>query len=1035
MLAKLFFTHPRYLSLVILTTVLVGYSSFNALGRQEDPTITPFIAKIETLFPGASPSRVESLITKPLEEALQEIPEIEEIKSTSASGISVIAIETDYRLSQVEIDRVWTEVKDVVAMEAAAFPAGAQPPVVDDDLITAFVKIMALSSADGREIPSSVLRREAELFADQIRAIPKTKRIMFFGMPEEEVQVELNAAKLARLGMSVRDVSDFLRAADVKIPAGKLSGTGAALTVELAGDFANLEAIRNLQLRTESTGAGLRLQDVATITRGEKQPVDSYALSNGRRSILLGVEMDLGYQVDRYSDRFDDFLANYRADAPAGLLIETAYDQSGYTRDRLTSVATNLLMGILLVLLVLLFTLGWRAATVVAVVLPLCTLLSMIPLLYLKVPIHQMSLTGLVVALGLLVDGSIVMTDEVRKRLLEGLKPIDAMTGAVSRLRVPLLASTLTTVLTFLPMAILEGPAGDFLGSIAISVIVMLVSSMVLALTLTPVLAAALLPGGLSATTRWWHFGAASPRVTRRFKASLDWSLRYPIGAIALALALPVTGFLSAGALTNQFFPGTSRDQFYMQIALPDSASIEDSLSLAKAINEDLSSEPLIRRVDWTVGESAPAFYYNMRSNKKSTPNWLEALVLTHDAEKTDALIRRLQQEFDNRYPTAQVIVRGIDQGPPVEAPIEVRVLGPNVATLKRLGEEFRRRLEQLPDITHTKMSVTSASPKLVFNFDEESLRRVGLSRTTAAAQINDALRGRVGGTLLEDTERIPVRTSLKQDQMATSEAVSHLHLPIKAQPTALPAVSISTLGEVRLEPDDSPISRRDGLRSNDIQGFLVRGVLPEEALKLLKQDLAQNPVALPHGYRYIFGGDSEEREGVVNDLIAPLGIIVAGLIATILLTFNSWRLTGGALIVCACSFGLSLFALAISGFPLGIQALIGVIGSIGVSINAAIIILTALQQDAGAARGDAVAIRNVVLDSSRHIVSTTITTFGGFLPLILEGGKFWPPFAVAIAGGVLLSTIISFYLVPPLYLLTLKRKKPMGWLGLGAAS
>ena len=185
MLAKLFFTHPRYLSLVILTTVLVGYSSFNALGRQEDPTITPFIAKIETLFPGASPSRVESLITKPLEEALQEIPEIEEIKSTSASGISVIAIETDYRLSQVEIDRVWTEVKDVVAMEAASFPVGAQPPVVDDDLITAFVKIMALSSADGREIPPSVLRREAELFADEIRAIPKTKRVIFFGMPQE----------------------------------------------------------------------------------------------------------------------------------------------------------------------------------------------------------------------------------------------------------------------------------------------------------------------------------------------------------------------------------------------------------------------------------------------------------------------------------------------------------------------------------------------------------------------------------------------------------------------------------------------------------------------------------------------------------------------------------------------------------------------------------------------------------------------------------------------------------------------------------
>jgi len=472
-----------------------------------------------------------------------------------------------------------------------------------------------------------------------------------------------------------------------------------------------------------------------------------------------------------------------------------------------------------------------------------------------------------------------------------------------------------------------------------------------------------------------------------------------------------------------------------MQITLPDSASVNDSLTLAKAINEDLTRESLIRRIDWTVGESAPAFYYNMRSNKKSTPNWLEALVLTRDAEKTDALIRRLQREFDNRYPTAQVIVRGIDQGPPVEAPIEVRVLGPNVDTLKTLGEQFRQRLEQLPDITHTKMSVTSASPKLTFDFDEENLRRVGLTRTATAEQINDALRGRQGGALLEDTERIPVRTSLRQDRWSTSEALSHLQLPIQTQTVDLPAVSISTLGEVRLEPNDSPISRRDGLRNNDIQGFLVRGVLPEEALKLLKQDLEQNPIPLPHGYRYIFGGDSEEREGVVNDLIAPLGIIVAGLIATILLTFNSWRLTGGALLVCGCSFGLSLFALAISGFPSGIQALIGVIGSIGVSINAAIIILTALQQDAGAARGDAVAIRNVVLDSSRHIVSTTITTFGGFLPLILEGGKFWPPFAVAIAGGVLLSTIVSFYLVPPFYLLTLKRDYLMRAQAAGVAS
>ena len=211
----------------------------------------------------------------------------------------------------------------------------------------------------------------------------------------------------------------------------------------------------------------------------------------------------------------------------------------------------------------------------------------------------------------------------------------------------------------------------------------------------------------------------------------------------------------------------------------------------------------------------------------------------------------------------------------------------------------------------------------------------------------------------------------------------------------------------------------------NRVQGFLTRGVLPEEALKVLQANLRDTPIALPPGYRYSFGGDSGERAEVVRDLIAPMGIIVSALIATILLTFNSWRLTAIALLVCTSSFGLSFLALAIFRYPLGITALIGVIGSIGVSINAAIIILTALQQDTGASRGDTVAIRNVVLDSSRHIVSTTITTFGGFLPLILEGSQFWPPFAMAIAGGVLLSTVISFYLVPPLYLMTLARRRP----------
>ncbi len=329
--------------------------------------------------------------------------------------------------------------------------------------------------------------------------------------------------------------------------------------------------------------------------------------------------------------------------------------------------------------------------------------------------------------------------------------------------------------------------------------------------------------------------------------------------------------------------------------------------------------------------------------------------------------------------------------------------------------------MDALPDVTHTKVSMEAGPPKLVFALEEDKLKQVGLSRVQVATSLDAALRGRLGGELLEDTERLPVRTRLTRRDWSDSNVLQNLRIPIARSVSGAQSVPLSALGAAHLEPDDSPITRENGQRLNRVQAFLVRGVLPEEALKVLRAQLAVEPIELPPGYSYSFGGDSDERAGVIEDLMAPLGIIMAALVATILLTFNSWRLSAIAVLVCVCSFGLSLFALALFRYPLGITPLIGVIGSIGVSINAAIIILTALQQDSEAASGSADAVVRVVRDSSRHIVSTTITTFGGFLPLILEGSRFWPPFAMAIAGGVLLSTIISFFLVPPLFYLTVR--------------
>ncbi|MBT4522867.1 MAG: efflux RND transporter permease subunit, partial [Halieaceae bacterium] len=499
------------------------------------------------------------------------------------------------------------------------------------------------------------------------------------------------------------------------------------------------------------------------------------------------------------------------------------------------------------------------------------------------------------------------------------------------------------------------------------------------------------------------------------------WSLRHKLAAIALALSLPVAGFLSFGTLTAQFFPGTDRDQIYIQVKMPDGRSIYDTRQLVLRLDAKLRQESLIRRVDWTIGESAPAFYYNMYRYKTGIPSWAEALVLTTDENKTNALIRRLQVEVDAQFPEARVIVRGIDQGPPVIAPLEIELYGPNLDVLQQLGEQFRSRLDAVPDVTHSNASLAGGAPKLVFNLNEEKLRLANLQLADVATTLDASLRGRTGGEVLEDTERLPVRVRLEESNWASVDQIASLRIAapgIHGAGGQLPAIALSALGSPKLEPSRSPISRINGERANIIQAYLTRGVLPEEALKYLRADLAANPIPLPAGYRMKFGGDSDMRDTVIAQIMAPLGLIISALLATIVLTFNSWRLSAVAMLVCVCSLGLSLLSLAIFRYPFGVQALIGVIGSIGVSINAAIIIMTALQLDEDAAKGNLVAIRSVVMNSSRHIISTTVTTFGGFLPLILEGSQFWPPFAMAIAGGVLLSTIVSFFLVPPMYAL-----------------
>ncbi|MEL6373603.1 MAG: efflux RND transporter permease subunit [Pseudomonadota bacterium] len=1034
-MTTLFYRDPRLFALAVLMIMAAGASAILNVGRQEDPTITNLFATVVTPFPGADPARVEAQVTAKIEEELREIPEIDSLQSTSRAGISVITIELSQFISDQKIEQTWSVIRDALADAAVNLPTGVPEPSFDNDRTGAFTAISVLTMREGRPPQGGVMRRYGEALQDRLRNVKGTKLVSLYGARDEEIRVVVDPVRLSELGLTAQAVSSAIARADAKVRAGQLRGNRASFIIELDGEIRSLDRVRQVPLVDAPDGRIVRVGDVADVRRTVVKPASSLALHNGRPAVLIAARMENDIQVDGWMARIKRELKAFEAELPFTLKHEQTFDQSLYTYDRLAGVIENLAIGVGLVVLVLLVTLGWRAAVIVALILPLASLISIFGLGVAGISIHQMSVTGLIVALGLLVDAGIVMTDDIRRRLAQGTARLTAVHEGVKRLAAPLLASTVTTALAFMPMALLPGPAGDFVGAIAIAVIIMLGASLVLALTLTPAMSAWIIkrpkaPTG--ARNGRSHEGGPGGEEDKRglFGASIDLALAHPRLAILASLILPVIGFGSFTTLKAQFFPGVDRDQFYVQIKLPEGTAIERTRAVARKASAIIRDFEGIRQLTWVIGESAPAFYYNMQANQDNQPSFAEALIRTASPKRTEELLPLLQRRLDADLPEARATVRGLVQGPPVAAPVEIRINGPNLAKLRDLGEEVRRIMLSVPDVLQARTQILPGPPKVVLDLDEERVRLAGLTIGEVAAQLDARFSGATGGSLLERTEELPVRVRVGNADRRTIDALAKINL-VRARPSQaegasgsgsrnarFPGVPVTALGDIKIVPSQTPIYRKDGRRINTVQGFVHRSVLPEEALKKVRAAMDEAGFKLPDGYNFEVGGDADARDETLRNLLASLGIILALTLATIVMTFSSYRLAGVTVTVAVLSMGLSILALAVCRYPFGIMAVIGVIGAIGVSINAAIIIMSALQDDARALAGDVKRIRELVVAQSRHIISTTLTTFGGFLPLILEGGGFWPPFAMAIAGGVLLSTVISFYFTPPAFAL-----------------
>ena len=1017
----LFYRNRQLLLLTLSLIVVWGLTSLLTLPRMEDPNITQRGAQVVTFLPGATPERVESLVTEPLEDKLFELEEVDSVESTSATGVSVIRV--DIKDSIRAVDPVWSKVRSKIDDAVPDLPLEASDPEFRDTPPLASALIVGLTWELPGEPNLLILGRLAEGIEDALRSLPGTDKVERFGNPDEEIRVEITASELARLGLTAQNLSQQIAASDAKVSAGKLQGDRNEFLLEVNSALDSLERIRSIPIQVGQDGVTTRLGSVAQVIQGVQEPFSSLAYVNGYPAVVVSAKVEKDYRVDIWAQDAREVLQTVEADLSNGLGLHTVLDQSQYVQQRLNGVIRNLMYSSLLVVVVSLLLLGFKAALLVGSALPLTILMVFGCMKTLGIPLHQISVTGMIIALGLLIDNAIVVVDEVQGRLQSGLPPAEAVGQTVQHLLVPLLASTLTTVLSFVPIASSAGNTGEFIGTIGATVILALVSSLTISLTVIAALVGRLHQWQpLSWTADWWLHGISSDSLTATYRRTLRWIFRHPWFGIGLVMVLPVMGFAMFGTLEQQFFPPTNRDQFQIEVQLPTQTTINQTKSLVLTARERIRQNPNVEDVHWFLGESAPEFFYNVIGGQEDAPYYAQGIVQLTGTDNLRQTIQALQTDLDTAFPEAQILVKQLEQGPPFDAPIELRIYGSDMTRLREIGNDLRYELSRIEQVTHTRASLAEALPKLELQVDEAKARRAGLDNRVIAQQLQSTLDGSVGGSILDETETLPVRVRVADASRNNLAQVASLDLLTPIEDSTLP---LTTLADVTLEPDFATISRRNGQRINTVMAFLTAGSLPDTALKKFEQQLADNNWQLSPGYRLEYGGEADARGDAVGNLLATVGVLTILMTATLVLSFNSFGLAALLGSVAFLAVGLAALALKIFGSLFGFTAILGTLGLIGLTLNDSIVVLAALREHPKARQGDLNATEEVVIHSTRHIIATTVTTIIGFIPLLLDNTGFWPPLAIAIAGGLGGATVLALYYIPAAHILIVRQRKP----------
>jgi len=1003
---------------LVLSGILfvAGLYALLTMPRREDPKITIRTGIVAAVYPGATSQEVEDQVTRKIEEHLFRFEEIRRDKTFSTTSNGMVIVNVELNKSVKDADEFWSKLRlDMAQLKATELPTGVMGPVVDSDFGDT---VAALIAVHGGNYGPRELKGYAQTVESALRAIPAVSKIKRIGDQKEEIDISTSSERLSQYAVNPLRIMQALQGRNTPQFAGRVPAGQSKVPLNSGGRFQAEDQIRQAMVDVSPTGQAVTIGDLATVDRVYKDPTE-YARIGGEQTILLAVEMHEGNNIVDFGNTMRATLKQVQATLPRDVKLDLVADQPKVVSERINDFFREFGIAIVAVILVTMLLLPMRVALVSAIAIPVSVSMTFGMLNACGIELQQVSISALIVVLGMVVDNAIVIVDNY-VGLLDRKVPIDeAAERCATEMAVPVLTATLAIIAAFAPLALLTGAVGEFIRALPIAVAISLGTSFFVAMLLTPLMARFFIRQGLVDHAA----DSSEPRkltpldhMQKGYNHVITWAMLNKRLVLALSVLAFVAGLAILSLVPQLFFPLAERNQFVMDVWLPEGTKIEATDAAVRHIETVLSKEDQVKTYTSFLGESAPRFYYNVNPQTPAA-NYAQILVNTKSVKDTPQLVEKLRQQLPEVAPEAKVFVKELQQGQVMEAPVEVRISGDDIATLETLGNQVEDVLRHTPGATYIHTDWHEDAWQVGVNVREEVANRMGLTNGVIAQQLAAGFEGAPVTTFWEGDRGVDVVLRLDPQDRQSFKDVSDTYVMSPVTGAKVPLQAVASLTS---EWQPGRIVRRDGVRTLTVRAFPADHWLASEILGHARKQLDKMP--LPQGYHIEYGGEYENQQEVSGELRNAL--LISLVLIFLILLFQFRTLVDPLIVMVAFPLALpgAALGLLITHNTFGFTAFIGIISVGGLVVRNSIILIDYIHDR----MQNGVALEQAALEAGerrlRPIFLTSAAAAVGVVPMILSGSSLWSPLASVIAFGLLGSMVFTLVAIPVLFVVVHRR-------------